>query len=136
MAYRVLKAAYAVFLVFASLMLCKESVAQQSPKKGVASKEIGGRVSGITKDYIAVVYNVDEAAHTEHEVLLPFSKDLALDHAQTLDQIKVGDTVSVEFEEDTVSAKEGGKVFRRGKVVHFVSHAPKETETDVLGATQ
>jgi len=110
------------------------SFAGQPPKAPAASKEVAGRVSGISKNYIAIAYGSDEATHTEYEMLIPLDKSLNLTHVKTLDQIKVGDTVSIQFDETVETTIEGEKVFRRGKGIAFISAAPKVVESDVLGA--
>ncbi len=103
------------------------------------TKEVQGEISGISKDFIAIVYERDVEKGIEYEMLLPIEKGIRLVHKQTLDQIKVGDIVSVQYEEVTEEYKEVPRQKRTAKIISFVKPAekkpePVESETAVLNS--
>lgn len=87
---------------------------------------VQGEISGISKNYISIVYERDKEKGIEYEMLLPINrKDLQIEHKRNLDEFKVGDIVSVTFE-DTVTGdnEKEQKMERKAKVVTFVGPAP------------
>lgn len=87
---------------------------------------VQGEISGITKNYISIVYKRDREKDIEYEMLLPINrKDLQIEHKRNLDEFKVGDTVILTYE-DTVTGdneKEQG-MKRKAMVIRFVKSAP------------
>jgi hypothetical protein len=83
------------------------------------SKNIQGEVTWISKNKIAIVFS--HGQDTEEEILLPFDKNVALEHVSDLAQIKQGDTVYVEYEETTQETKEGTtQVTDKAKTISFI----------------
>jgi len=94
----------------------------------VETKEVTGEVGGISKDFIAVVYKKDDASHASYEVALPIQGTPILQHISNLKQIKVGDTVTVQYDE-MIKTDENGKnavVGRNAKSITFISPAPPQ----------
>jgi len=85
-------------------------------------KEIQGKVSAISNNFIAVVYAENKEKGSEEEIALPIAKDVNLEHVKSLHQIEAGDRVKVQYEE----VQEGGKVIeRKAKVITFLGPARK-----------
>ena len=96
--------------------------AAEKVKKATQLKELQGVVTWIRKDKIAIVYRSDEATHSEEEILLPIGKDIQLVHKNSLSDISVGDTVSIQYEEVTEEGADGAvKSSRKAKAIIFVS---------------
>ncbi len=90
-----------------------------------ASGGVAGTVSGITKNYISVLYDQDKEKNIDYEMLLPVDKDVQLEYKNSLSEIKVGDRVSVQYEDTTTENSEKEKTLKRkAKVVTFVGPAP------------
>jgi len=97
------------------------------------TKEVEGTVSMIDKNYIAIVYAADPETRTEYEMLLPIDKKLKLVHVRSLDQIKVGDRVKLQFEESTDEYSGGEKKkARKANTLSFIRSAPPKQETETL----
>jgi len=128
----ILQVAFILILVLgltASVFAQKSNEAQKkSNEENIVSsvtKEVEGTVSWVGKDKIAVTYNKDDAG-TEYEILLPFdAKDLVLKHKKNLAEISTGDTVSVQYEEESIEYGDGKKEGRlKAKEISFVRSAP------------
>lgn len=108
---------------------------KEKAKTTSAIKEVQGEISGIGRDYIAIVYDRDTEKGVEYEILLPIEEDIKLVRKRKLNEIKVGDIVGVQYEE----SKEGPKLSRKAKIISFIKPAekkpePVEMETDVLNS--
>lgn len=123
-----------VLAVLAIFILHTAVFSQEKTKiAGSRLKIVSGEVSGIGRDFIAVVYNRDEAKGTEEEIALPIAKDVILEHRKSLEQIAVGDLVDVQFEDVKEETKEGTKTKRIARVITFVKAAlPAKPESSVL----
>jgi len=96
-------------------------------------QEVSGEVSAISKDFIAIVYKRDAQRGSEEEIGLPLAKDVRLEHKKSLDEINVGDIVSVQLEEYVDEDESGKKVNkRRAKIVSFIRAAAKAPEAKIL----
>jgi hypothetical protein len=97
-------------------------------------KEVQGEVTWVGKNRIAVVYA--ESGTSESEILLPFDKDVKLEHIQQLGQIAQGDIVRIQYEEVVEESAQGRKEERKAKVISFVRsglRAPKPPLVDEDG---
>ena len=128
-------------VVFVTILVLTLSGIASAEEKNVkirtskATGQIQGEVSAIDKHYIAIVYRRDLEKRAEYEILLPIDKHLKLVHLGSLAEIKVGDTVSVQFDEITDEYKSGeNKKTRKGKTITFVRPAPKIPETETLNS--
>jgi preprotein translocase subunit YajC len=135
---RIIKFGLVVVLVLglAPLSFAQENKKEEITKKTTA-KEISGEVSGISSNFIAIVYG--QNSKTSFEMALIIDKDTKVEHKKSLKEIKPGDTVSVRYEENTETYKEETKkgekkdvtrLLRRiVKTVDFVRAAPKELQS-------
>lgn len=91
------------------------------------TNRIRGKVSGLGKDFISVVYGQDKEKGIDYEMFLPIDKNIQIQHKKNLGEIKIGDAVSVLYE-DTVSEDARGekKMERKAKVISFIKPAVKE----------
>jgi len=128
-----IKNGVAVFLVLA---LTASGFAQEA-KKSTVEKTVSGEVSGISPNFIAIIYGQDKK--TSYEMALPIDKNTKVERKDSLKEIGAGDTVSVKYEEITQAHKEKtqkGKekevtktLGRLAKVITFVKAAPKELQS-------
>ena len=102
------------------------------------AKEIQGEVAGISKDSIAIIYNRNEATGEEYEMSFPVAKEVDIVHKKSINEIAVGDTVNVQYEETTEKSAEDKEkdleIKRQVKVITFLRPAvrtPEPLETDV-----
>lgn len=97
---------------------------------GSVMKEVQGEISWMNAKYIAVVYNRDLTAGVEDEILLPIDNDIRLQHRQKLSELAVGDTVTIQYAEDTEDDGEGNvKTKRHARLISFVKPALKKADT-------
>lgn len=95
-----------------------------------------GEVSAISKDFIAIVYNRNLEKGSEEEIALPIAKNVIIEHKKSLDQIAVGDTVYVEFDEVSEQTDNGERTKRIAGAISFVRAAPKAAKTTMLDSTK
>ncbi len=101
------------------------------------SNGVNGEISGIGKNYISVVYGRDKEKGVDYEMLLPIDKNIQVEHKKSLGDMKVGDTVSVAYEDvitEDFSKKQTMK--RKAKVVTFVKSAPPQAPEPSVGLAQ
>ncbi len=92
----------------------------------VLAKEVTGEVSGIADDSISIIYKEEKAAGVEYEILLPIDQGTKVERIKDLNQIKVGDTVTVEYADTVETDAEGKEITKRiSKVIKFVRPAPQ-----------
>ena len=89
-------------------------------------KEVSGIVSAINEDFIAIVYDRDDAKGLEYEMALPIDEGMQLIHKRNLEQIKVGDKVEVQYEQLTEQKGDKQKVERKAKVIRFIKPGEKK----------
>jgi len=108
--------------------------AKNEPKEIVATKTITGEVSGISSNFIAIMYGVDKKNEASLEMALAVGKDVVIEHKDTLKNIGVGDTVKAVYEEKTEKdEKENIRVKSRiVKKITFLQAAKKTEQTDTL----
>jgi hypothetical protein len=79
----------------------------------VIAKRVTGRLSAISKRCLSVVYRQDEKKGVEDEMAFILDDGVREANRQTLERVRVGDRVSVAYDEvlckDTEQAKEGDK---------------------------
>ncbi|MDD5466036.1 MAG: hypothetical protein PHP73_06850 [Candidatus Omnitrophica bacterium] len=115
------------------ILFAQEEGKQEKPKAKTMIKTIEGQVSAVNKNGIAVVYSRDLAKGLEKEIFLPLDNSIRLVHKKRLEDISVGDTVSVQYEEVTRGeAKEGLVKTLKGITVTFLKPAPKKPEVPVM----
>lgn len=108
------------------------AVAQEGKGKVQSSsvmKEVQGEITWMNNKYIAVVYNHDLTNGTEDEILLPIDKDLQLQHKQKLSELAVGDTVTIQYAEDSEEDEQGQvQEKRHARIISFVKPGLKKPE--------
>lgn len=106
-----------------------------SEQKNLAKKEVQGEVSGIGYGLISIVYQRDAEKGTAEEILLPLDEVEQIIHKQNINQINVGDTVRIQYDEITQETEDGPTVLRKAKVINFIKPAaPLPMESEVLEA--
>jgi len=104
---------------------------KKETKKTTVSKEVTGEVTWIGKNKIAILYQIDTEKSTEYEILLPFDeKELKVIHKKSLEEIKSGDTVTVEYEEITEESEQGGRTDFKARAIKFIRSAVKKPITE------
>lgn len=99
-------------------------------------KEVQGEVTWIRKDRIAIVFARNEEQGTEEEILLPIDAGVKLEQKQKLQQIEVGDTVAIQFEEVTEEGRQEGRMTRKAKVVRFIRKGAPPKPTSAPGVPE
>jgi hypothetical protein len=122
-------------LVFTAALAClsfaKEDSGAENKKPSVSKaqvKEVEGEVSSLTKRSISIVFARDKQAGTESEILLPYGKNVIIEHKKSLSEIQVGDIVSVKYTDETLNygdGKEENKI--TAKVIRFISPAAADS---------
>jgi hypothetical protein len=132
---RIIKFGLVVILVLglAPLSLAQENKNEEEVTKKTLDKEISGQVSGISANFIAVLYDKDKKR--SYEMALIIDKNTKVEHKNKLKEIQIGDTVLVKYAETTktykVETEKGQKkdvtkvLGRQVKTVVFLQAAPK-----------
>lgn len=90
-------------------------------------KEIEGKVSGISPNFIAIAYG--ESKQASLEMAFDLNKNVKVNHKKSLSEIAMGDTVKVDYDEITRTRDDGKKISRRAaKMVTFLRKAEKIPE--------
>jgi len=130
---------------FISLGVCAFSQeAKQEVLPAGKLKIMQGEVTWIGRERIAVVYKKAADGKSEEEMLLPFDKNVELEHLRSLSDISTGDIVSIVFEESTEEGLDGPRLTRKVKKIGYIrkgkkigigekeEQAVKQEETQVL----
>jgi Cu/Ag efflux protein CusF len=105
--------------------------ATQEKKIEVLSKKISGEVAGVSKNFLAVMYDQDE--EVAYEMTFKVEKDVKVLNIGDLLEIKFGDTVSVNYEETVELDPVENKIKSRvAKVISFVKAAPLQNEKELI----
>jgi len=119
-------AAAAVLMVF-NITLAQETA--EAPKTETVSKTVTGIVSGISYNFIAVMFGQDEKGEVAQEMAFNVDKSVKIEHKSDIGSIKAGDTVSVAYEETTQTSKDGVKTSKRmAKAITFLRPAQVKPE--------
>jgi hypothetical protein len=126
--------AWYVFMIPPSLASA-QAAAQEAAKPVSQMKEVQGEVSFVASNFISVIYKRD--AKAEYEMAFPFDKKkILLDHVQSVNQINIGDTVSIQYEETVQQAEKGAKISRSAKKIFFIRPTNRPKEVIDIGFTQ
>lgn len=91
------------------------------------AKEIEGKVSGISANFIAIAYG--ESKEASLEMAFDLNKDVKVNHKKSLSEIGMGDTVKVDYDEVTRTRDDGKKISKRvAKIISFLRKAEKIPE--------
>jgi len=110
-------------LAVGAILLCLPYISTAQESMGsdmVVVKEVSGEIGGIMRSFISIIYEQDPFKHTEKELgLMLDSNDIKVVR-RTLDQLKVRDTVKVQYEEtsrDYLATNEDGSKEQKTKIV-------------------
>lgn len=105
----------------------KQEVPTAKETVKVTFKEASGTISALSKNFIAVVTGVDPMTKVGTESAFNLDANVRIVHKRSIDEIGVGDTVKVGYEE-TVKMTDGKRTSRSTMVksITFLRAAPKE----------
>ncbi len=127
--------------IAAAMMLClwaQVVIAQEDNEEvteetvtAVVGKTITGLVSGISKDYIGVIYQ--DKKNIEYEMGIYIKDASELERVKDFSEIQAGDTVTVQYDEVSTIGEDGQETSRHvAQKIIFVKKAPppaKESDT-------
>ena len=115
-----------IIISFAGLVLAGEKENKGQTKKVL--KTITGEVGGIGPNFIAIVYQKDEEKGVEYEIALPLKENVKFQFVKSLKDLKVGDKVTVQYEEETTTYTEKVKD-EKGKEKEEIKEESKRQAT-------
>jgi hypothetical protein len=121
----------AIFLFFgmAAFGFAEETKEVKKEKEEVVKKEVMGEVSGISPNFIAIVYGQNQEKQSSLEMAFDLNKDVVVTHKKSLSEIGMGDTVKVDYDQITKTKDDGTKISRRlARMVTFLRKAAKKPE--------
>lgn len=93
----------------------------QWPKIEAVNKKVSGEVSGVSNNFIAVVYGRNEKAKSSLEMAFNIGSHVNVMNKKSLKEIGIGDTVEVEYQEITRTEADGKKSSKSvAQAVNFV----------------
>ena len=111
------------------ILLSGAVLAQENQEKNieVAQKEATGVIGSLSANFIAIETGVDSQAGAATEAAFDLSKNVRIEHKNSLKDLKVGDTVTVGYEE-TIETRDDGRKMRKTsvKTITFLKPAPAE----------
>lgn len=120
-----------IILMFFSFYINNIGKAEEETRITVVQKTVNGEVGGIGPNFIAVTYEVDEKA--AYEIAFNLDKDVKFKNKKGLNEINLGDMVSVRYEETIEEKGKERRVLKRQvKEIIFLKPAPKEGESSLL----
>lgn len=84
------------------------------------NKKKTGKVGFIDSRFISIIDSQGEVEGYEHETLMYLDKDATVTRKDSIDEIKVGDTIEVDYEKTTKTSKEAKKGKQVIKGVKFL----------------
>lgn len=94
-------------------------------KVTIVKKSVTGEVTGIMANFIGVSSGEKSATGAPREFAFNLNKDVKLEHKKSLNQIGVGDTVRIDYDEVTTEKPDGNKSSKRVvKAISFIRPAP------------
>jgi len=122
--------------LFLNLVYAQEKKAESKKERLVESstttKEVLGEITWLDKRFIAIRYESNPQTHEEFEILLPFAPEkITLEHIRALNQLKKGDIVRVQYQEDM--ARYDSKrldINRKARGISFVRRPPATNTTE------
>jgi len=116
-----------LIMLLSAPLLAQE--AQENKKKNieVTMKEATGVISALSANFIAVETGIDPSTGIPREEAFNLDKNVRVLHKNSLKEIKVGDTVTVGYEE-TIETTDTGRRIRSTsvKTITFLKSPPKE----------
>ena len=96
------------------------------------NKTISGEIGFINSEFISIIDSRDTDAGIEHEILMYLDKDAQVTRKDSLNEIKMGDTVEIQYEKTTKTSKDVRKSKKVIKGVKFLREAKKKTKDSTL----
>jgi hypothetical protein len=114
----------------AMISICSVLLAQESKsniKVEVKLKQVSGIITSVSPSFIAVEAGVNEGKTAALEAAFNLKKGVRIIHKNSLQELNIGDTVTVSYEE-TIKKIENGKKSRSTNVISitFLKPAPKD----------
>jgi hypothetical protein len=81
------------------------------PREEVSDKTLEGEVSGVSPTFLAIVYGQDDK--TSYEIPFKVNKNVRFERAKSMDDVKVGDSVQVAYEERLLKSEKETQVKAR-----------------------
>ena len=100
---------------------------QKEPAIKLEVKEAQGEVSYITKRSISLVTSRDSQKGEETEILLPYGKDLVVEHKKNLSEIQTGDIVKVKYTDEIIDYGDKQENKIEAKVITFMNPASQDS---------
>lgn len=102
-----------------------------------AKDQITGEITRIGKNSISVLYNQDKENGIEYEMVIPIDNNVGLEHLKSLNNLKVGDQISIQYE-DTVleQSDKSEKIERKASVISFIKAAPAVNSDTLSSGSQ
>jgi len=117
---------------FTQILLSGAALAQENQENKeknieVTMKELTGVISALSPSFIAIETGVDAQQGAATEAAFNLSKNVRIEHKNSLKEIKVGDIVTVGYEE-TIETRDDGRKMRKTsvKTITFLKPAPAE----------
>jgi hypothetical protein len=119
-----------VFLIIGAFAATELLLAQEiKPRRIIVAREIAGAVSGISNNFVAVVYGRDSRSGILTEMAFNIGKDVTIKNKKSLKEINPEDTIKVLYDEITEIREDGRKTTSRlVKEVVFLRAADKKPE--------
>jgi hypothetical protein len=97
------------------------------PVINLTAKEVQGEVSYITKRSISLVTSRNKESGEETEILLPYGKNLVIEHKKNLSEIQSGDVIKVKYTEESIDYGDRQEIKIEAKVVTFMNPAAQDS---------
>lgn len=131
-----IKIALVMIFVLGLVMSAFAQEAAEEKKIEVLSKKLNGEIGGVSSSFLAVVYAID--ANGAREMAMNIDKNTKVVNKKGVSDLKVGDTVSVVYEETTETIKvkkedkEENKVKVRGRVAKLITVTKAAPEPEAI----
>ena len=113
-----------LFFITPELKAVQDQSADKEKEQKIVVKEISGQVSGISNNFISVVYKSDTEKGTSYEIAFMIDseskKELKIKNKKTLNEISSGDLIKIKYEEiseEVERMRKDGKMHKVPKIV-------------------
>lgn len=132
--FMILALVFAAFIAAAGAGYCAEDPSKV--KETTVAKTVTGIATGVSPKFIAVEYGASLKDGAALEMAFNVDREVRIKNKRSLKDIGMGDTVTVDYDEITKTNLEGKVLSSRrvARSVSFIRPAPKEVESEVLGA--
>jgi hypothetical protein len=107
------------------------------PRREVVAKEVFGAVSGISSNFVAVVYGRDPKSEILTEMAFNVGKEVVIKNKKSLKEINPEDSIKVLYDEITETREDGRIIKSRvAKEIVFLRPADKKPEAQQVAEPQ